>query len=287
MSLTELPQRLMPEAADYVIRCLTELGASPRPSSRLWAMHRVFFDGTGNVRPMIDKTDPEFEVALESYRDVLQLAFILDTVDDAAFLEDHLKRVVYDSTLPQQDKTQSVGRNVQVELYVYAICIRAGLTPARLDEPDVQCSLNDQRFGLAVKRIKSLQKLEERVRKAAEQIERCKLPGVIVLDTTIALNPKNSRIWEVNDSLEFGAAYKLAFRSFIDSVATNLSAWVRGRGVRGIIFQDSVIHLCQRSRWSVAGLNFAFSTSLNNQRRRREFENFWHAYRRGLPHLAD
>jgi hypothetical protein len=250
-------------------------------------MWRVFFDENSKIRPMIPKDDPEFQVALESYRDVSQLAFVLDTVTDPMMLTSHLRRLVDDSVLPQQDKKESVGRNAQTELYAYAICQRAGLTPATLEEPDVQCTFNSQQFGLAVKRIKSIQKLQSRVRKAAEQIEKSRFPGVVILDTTIALNPENTRIWQVIDSDQFGPVYRAGFRLFIDSVADDLVDWVRGTGVRGIVFHDSVIHLCTDSRWSVAGMNFGFNASRHNQRRRREFDAFWAAYRRGLPHLAD
>uniref|UniRef100_E1T674 Uncharacterized protein n=1 Tax=Burkholderia sp. (strain CCGE1003) TaxID=640512 RepID=E1T674_BURSG len=76
----------------------------------------------------------------------------------------------------------SKGRDTLAEYYASARFKAAGCF-VRREEPDIMCSFRGEEFGLAVKRFKP-DNLERHVRKARDQIEKTKRPGVIVLDIT-------------------------------------------------------------------------------------------------------
>lgn len=99
-----------------------------------------------------------------------------------------------DSVLPQQDRENSPGRDAQFELYLAAICQNAGLLPVDYEEPDVTCTVEGTKFGIAAKRLKRLSQIKNRIRKAADQIKNANLPGIIALDLSFARNQGNRPI---------------------------------------------------------------------------------------------
>jgi hypothetical protein len=50
-----------------------------------------------------------------------------------------VKKLLQDAALPQDNNSNTPGRDTQFELYVAAICLRAGLLPVFYDEPDIVC----------------------------------------------------------------------------------------------------------------------------------------------------
>jgi len=107
-----------------------------------------------------------------------------------------LRRLVGDKVLPQDDPDQSPGRDAQCELFVAALCLKAGLKPVFNESPDVRCEMHNQIFGVAVKRIKAQperfdRRFEQRMRQAARQIANSGLPGIIAADISQSLNPTN------------------------------------------------------------------------------------------------
>ena len=139
-------------------------------------------------------------------RDLNQLAFIFDVMPQAELcnLVEKFRLVLNDPVMPQ-DAVRSTGRETQSELYTAAICWNAELLPVTIEEPDVQCSCDGTTFGLAVKRLKkNVDRLQDRIKEAAEQIERAAQPGVAVIDSSLVLNPDNERMWSQIDDAEFG-----------------------------------------------------------------------------------
>jgi hypothetical protein len=78
------------------------------------------------------------------------------------------------------------SRDTMMELVVAAAAHRGGLE-VHLDEPDVRIVHEGRSYGVAAKRIRSLKKLGERVRKGANQVQRAGLNGFVAVDLTVAL----------------------------------------------------------------------------------------------------
>jgi len=78
------------------------------------------------------------------------------------------------------------SRDTMVELVV-ASCAHRGGNEVHLEEPDVCLVHEGQRYGVAAKRIRSLDRLQERTREGANQVQRSQSNGFVVIDLTIAL----------------------------------------------------------------------------------------------------
>ncbi len=289
MSVESWQRRNRGEACEFVIKKLEGFGLRVDASSRLGTLRRLFFEKDGTPRGIIPRDDADFEFALEGQRDLNQLSFAFDVLPND-FLRAHTSRLrllLKDPSLPQDASKSSCGRDTQAELYAAAICWRAGLSPVTLDEPDVRCTHRDMTFGLAVKRLKKNQnRLQDRVKDAASQIQRSKLPGLVVLDTSLVGNPANNRLWQPVPQEVFGASYKLAMDSFFVRYVDSFRDWVRGKGVRGIVVMDSQIRLAMDGQWEHCGMNAGILTEVYNMRRRKEFESLWSAMQRGIPNLV-
>lgn len=276
--------RTRAENAAFVIESLNELGLKPDSGSRLMRMHRLLT----SEKAVIEPSHPDFETALEAERDLQILSFVFDQAaaknHDAKF-QRLVKSTLKDSVLPQEDRHNSQGRDAQFELFVAAICQRAGLAPVLREEPDVTCVVDGTRFGIAAKRIKNVDNLPARIQDAADQIEKARLPGIIALDTCIALNRENERITAPIPEPVFGEHYLQALKQFARKFHDRIQEWVRGKGVRGIVLHDQQVRLGDDGQWSLQGMSVWISTARENQRRNREFSAFRRAYGKGLPNL--
>ena len=274
------------ENAEHVISSLKALGLKPHPSCRLMKMCRVLTEPLEVVSP----DDPGFETALEAERDFQILGFVFDQVnedsDDPEFLR-LVRNTLKDSILPQDDREGSKGRDAQFELLVAAICQSAGMLPVSREEPDVICHIEDTKYGIAAKRIKNVAKLEQNVRKAAKQIQGVGVRGFIALDTSVALNRENERITTPIPDKQFGLLYRDALNEFIHQYHDRIQQWVRGKGVRGILFHDHQVRFCEDGVWSLVGMTMKLNTARHNQCRNREFHAFASRYEKGLPNLQE
>ncbi len=282
-------RRTRKQATEFVIDSLIQLGLRPNPTSRLMQMYRVMTDHTipdDFVRP----DHPKFQTAVESVRDITLLQFVFDNAGPLLQSDEfrrRLRTVLKDSELPQQDGEQTQGRDAQSELFVAALCQSSGLIPVTLAEPDVRCVVSGTEFGIAVKRIKNLARLVHRIREAATQIDGAKLPGIIALDTTIALNQGNGRIGDAISDQEFKETTRQGFLAFGRLFEPQIQEAIRGRGVRGLIFHDHQLRFRREQDWWLESMNFWIPTAGHNARRVREFNRFYNRYLSGLPHLED
>ena len=247
-------------------------------------MHRVLTRANGIISP----EDHEFETALEAERDFQVLSFVFDQAE-AHSTDIEFKRLgknaLKDSLLQHEDRAQSKGRNAQFELFVAAICQSAGLLPVSREEPDVTCHVDAIKFGIAAKRVKKVTRLEKHVRKAADQIKKARLPGIIAIDTCVALNRNNERITAQIPEEQFGAFYKQALNYFIDDFHDNIQDWVRGKGVRGLVIHDQQVRFQPNEEWSLVGMTMFINTACENHRHNREFDMFQEQYATGLPNV--
>jgi hypothetical protein len=152
----------------------------------------------------IPANHPDYEIAIEAERDMQLLGFAFDqfaVYQRTALYLELLTRIVSDSPLPQHDREHSPGRDAAFELYVGAACQSAQLLPVNFEEPDVTCMLRGIKYAISAKRVKNEKKIARRVREATDQIHKCGLPGIITLETCLALNPHNLRIKHMPDTI--------------------------------------------------------------------------------------
>ncbi len=266
------------ENAKFVIEHIRALSLSPNSQSRLMKMYSVLTNATGIIQP----NDPEFETALEAERDFQILGFVFEQADIHS-TDDEFQRLVKstlnDSPLPQKDRDNSKGRDAQFELFVAAICQNAGMLPIFREEPDVTCHAGDIKFGIAAKRIKNVDRLEKHVRKAAGQIKDTGLPGIIALETCVALNRNNERFIRQIPEEEFGPLYSEAIKRFVGEYDGKFKHWVRGKDVRGIVIHDQLVRFQLNGGWSLQGMTMF----VNPNRCKRDFTKFIKQYETGLP----
>jgi hypothetical protein len=255
----------------------------------------VSVEGYGRVAQMVESLqngyvaphDEHFPMALEAWRDIQILAFVLDYLPGQVqqfMLQDKLRLCMKDTVLPQDSLDRSPGRDTQAELHFAAVCARGGMQPC-LQEPDIVCQVSGKSYGIAVKRLKNADKIEQRFRNAADQIERAQLPGFVALDLTVAFNRDNVPLVTNASARELRAAHRRTCNDFRHQYHDKMKGWIRGREVRGVILVEHRLHFQGGQDWFLETFNGEGSFSSDNQRRQREFDAFVKYYKQGLPNL--
>jgi hypothetical protein len=183
---------------------LVQVGIPAPPSSR-------FIEYRTMLRRFVDigkrKDDPDLDlVALQPELAKLNLAVLhrgMLELEELALILDELpkqipsttwiprvREIFAGTTTPAAD-TKRTPRDKQFELYIAALCIRAGFL-VTLAEPDVVVDTGIAKFGIAAKRPSSSRRIIERLREAAKQIQRSGIDGIIAIDLSLVDNPDDS-----------------------------------------------------------------------------------------------
>jgi hypothetical protein len=270
------------ENAEFVIAALNGFDLKPHPESRLMHMLRVLKD-VQNIPP----EHPDFEMALEAERDLQLLGYVFEQ-DHAKSRHPGLVRALHrladDSVLPQNDRERSSGRDTQFELFVAAICQAAGFLPVDYREPDVTCTVQGIQMAIAAKRIKSESQVKKRIPKAMIQIQESGLSGVIALDTSVALNPRNELITTPIPDEIFAPLYREALHLFLRRYDERIRGWVRDRAVIGIIVHDHQVRFLPDGSPSLCSMTIRFCTA-QDEAAKRLFRCFELPYVDALPNM--
>jgi hypothetical protein len=277
------PSRNMVQLADFVIQTAHSLGIALQPTSRIGQMRKVLLDADGKPR-YVPADAPGFQIALEGLRDLQIIAFILDYLrPDLA--DDHfrvrIKTMLKDAALPQESGADTKGRDTQCELFVEAVCMKAGLQP-KFAEPDIHAFDGSRPVGLAVKRIKSLKSFHQRVEDGIDQIQRSSISGIVVADVTTAMNPENQRVVTPASDIDFGRAMNLHLRSFADPEVETLYKQAKGTRALGMILIYNHVRLLPAGQWSLESMTYGINLVRFNDRRAREFDTFTQRFFSGL-----
>jgi len=279
----QLPRHTRTEAAAYVIAQFQTLGLEP--PSRLVEMHRVLSRGH------IPFKDPDFFTALESLRDLHQLLFIFEQLHihrNNPRFRDVAKHLLNDSVLPQHDQ-DSPGRDHQFELYLAAICQKAGLVPVDYEEPDITCFVEGTKFGIAAKRLKSrhTSQLEKHVRKGAAQLKQQGLPGIVALDLSLSRNQSNRPIISQIQSQMYLMIADAKNRQFREKHGDDIRRWIAGTGVRAVLVIESTLRLRPDRQWWHNGILSWVPTTFDDEQPDALFEAFYDGFLKGVPNLED
>jgi hypothetical protein len=284
IQLPRITPRTRPEISSFVIATIESEGIPVPQSSRLRQMHDLYHSGHGTIEPH----HRDYETALEGERDMQLLAFAFDQlaqVHTSTAYRGLLKRLVHDSILPQKDRENSPGRDAAFEIYVAGVCTAAQLLPVAFEEPDVTCSLDGTKYALAAKRLKNIQNLQKRISKAAEQIDRSGLIGIIVVDLGPAFNPNNHRIRQMPETV-FYSEYEANFKVTWDEHHSRVQEIIARHRVLGIIVHD--YHVRQQERdWQLAGMTFRIPSEACSLEDQRLFSKLSMLYVYGLPNQSD
>ena len=271
------------EQAKYIVERLRDVDLRINPSSRIGRMLQIL------CRPeTIDPDDSDYPIILESIRDMHQLRLIVDTMDAHSESQKFRNAVNFlrkDCALPQDERKDAPGRNYQFQLYVAALCTNAGI-PTQHEEPDVTCVIQDTIFGIAAKRLKTIEALESNVRKAADQISRAGMPGIIALDLTLAQNPTNRRITSPLESQLYVPLSHAKSNDLFDKNGESIRQLVAGKGVLAVWTYESTLRWKEDRSWSHDCSSVWFGTT-KDETEDRLLDQFRARFLSGVPNLND
>lgn len=165
---------------------------------------------------------------------------------------------------PANEQQKSRARDLEFELFVAAICRRAGLAVS-LREPDIVVDFADSEWAIAAKRLSSPKLAGANVSKAARQIRDSGHHGFVFLDVTRILEPKYEFVthWRSVEAVIGG--HLLAF---VRDYAQALQKADNGV-VRGVVLRAAFPHMSQGLRlgtsehWWAVGLRSLDGSELN------------------------
>jgi hypothetical protein len=241
------------------------------------------------TRTFIASNHPDFQIAIEAERDMQLLGFAFDQFAECERTTSYvnlLKKIVSDSPLPQHDREHSPGRDAAFELYVGAACQSAQFSPVNFEEPDVTCMWEGTKYAIPAKRIKNEKKIVRRVREATDQIRKCGLPGIIALETCLALNPDNLRIMHMPDTV-FWSEYFENLKFSWSQLQKKVQEIISRDNVLGIILHDYQIREQSNNQIALAGMTMRVPALHRTATEQRRFETLSTLYTYALPNQDD
>jgi hypothetical protein len=217
-------------------------------------------------------------------RDFHELEFFFDQIasdPDKSKYQDMVAKLLDDSVLPQKDRMQSPGRNAQAEAFVFAVCQSADMRPS-FGEPDVVCEIDQQRLGIAVKRLKTPAQFEKRLKEAAEQIQRSGLLGVISVEVTLAVNPKNHSIITPEGDGGIGQWWSEKMRDTVTHLNDGVWSSVGAKGVLGVFLHE---HCPVNTNGHYVLQSMTYGRETASDDKRRLWSQFQTRFINGLPNL--
>jgi hypothetical protein len=227
----------------FELECMgVKLADKPRIPLMVEALRR------GRLKP----DDSQYPIAVRSIIDLHQIGYSLSALKDVVprkALIEKLKHVVNDAALTEDDTQNTIGRDTQLELYLAAICQNAGMNPVELAEPDVICSLGQKKLGVSAKRLKKESQAHARVSKAMEQISSTQMPGIVILDMTMA--------WMIGTHAECSLARSQTFElvsyekasAFFEANAASLMQKAGRTGTIAIGILDNMLAVTSYGAW--------------------------------------
>jgi len=276
--------RSLSEAAKYVLERFKHYGIDVPASSRFMRMHSALCNDDGSSRGYISEDDSLFETAREALRDISQLEFFFDQIKhdpEKGKYAPIIKRIIRDSVLPQDNMKNSYGRDAQAEAFGFAVCRNAGMNPV-FEEPDVTCTTDKQRTGIAVKRIKSRSQLEKRLKEAAKQIQKTSLPGIVSVEVTLAVNPKNLTIVTNQDEGRVRRWWEDKQRKTVEDWDPRLRQTLGSKGVLGVFLHE---HCPVRLNGNYVFRSMTYGIETASNSKRVLWAEFWKEFVQGLPDL--
>lgn len=172
-------------AAESLRHFMDGEGIRISPSSRL-ALYGRAISQPNECHPRNASVLRQALLEIDDFRLIVQELSSSDQTGWRGFIQQLLAGKV----LPEEENAGSFARNKQFELLTAALLRRAGFN-AVLREPDICVTSTQPPFSIAVKRPLSRKNFRHLVRDAQKQIARALLPGVLAIDVSRLINPRN------------------------------------------------------------------------------------------------
>lgn len=244
----------------------------------------MFFDAEGRPIRHVAADDSEFRTALEALRDFELLLPILATVDRIEGGHALLEGVLRDDPLPHAGN-QSPGRDAQTELLVASTCALGGMDPVSIEEPDVKAVTEGQPWRIAVKRVKSQRRIDDNLRRAADQTGRWEDPGVVFLDVSLAFDPDDQQVTRPMPREEFHHLLGEGLRRGIQRIERRVFERARAKGVGVVYFYFSCLRLDPESGWELGSIHMDVDTAVDDATRAAYWQ-FRAAFSAGIERLG-
>ena len=186
---------------------------------------------------------------VQSLKDVQEYWLIVEVLGERLLNEpfrEVLVRSFRDSALPKDSSSHTPGRDAQFELFIAAIAARASLSVERVsdDGADWIVSTKVEKWSIEAKRITSLNRLEDAVRKAASQVGSSEeVGGAMVIDISVAVNPTHEPVRRHVPADELRRIIGWRGKQFRAQELGRLSNWIGATraGIGLLILHDHVI----------------------------------------------
>lgn len=189
---------------------------------------------------------------------------------------DKLSFLISGKELPESDLDYT-ARNYQFELYIAGLIKKSGLEPL-YKEPDIQINQDGRKFGIAIKRSNSFNKLDENLKKGRKQIVKTGVPGIIFVDVTRISNPANYIAYanSVNDVTKdlirfldlfyeknYSSMKNIISHDMVFGIALYASCLCNINGAFGHTSRITIKSLCSETSPYISDLSY-FANSLRN-----------------------
>jgi hypothetical protein len=249
------------DRAEALIKFLESKGIRVNPSSRLAQYVRQL----GAAMKSDGVTVPKgldlaiWHRCLIEVDDLDLVARSLSAPPEVKGWKETLKKALGGGVVRTDEIKHSPARDVQFELII-ASMLRRAKYEVELEEPDVVVTSETPNIGVAAKRPRSFNNLDEMIGKADDQIKGTGLQGIVALDLSIIAAPKDEHI----TTRDFRAAFdhvKNVANSFIQKSGDRVISLVDTSRTFGLIahvavpiFDVETPRLAYARRWAVSNL---------------------------------
>lgn len=177
----------------------------------------VFFANSEPVNYQVAQDEVKY-----AFTDFVQMKAIVENYTHLRKLPRNLQTAFFKDPLTPNGSF-SQGRNFLFEHYIGARFSAAGCE-VRQAEPDFICKRDEQRFGVAAKKLK-IGNLEPRISKAKKQIMGSGLPGIIVLDLSEDLLDSSVLFYQNNYDEYIGNIHRSMQEKFYSILRRQWERW--------------------------------------------------------------
>jgi hypothetical protein len=212
-----------------------QLGMATIPSSRINSYRAAFESlklcAKENRRPVQSLAELVLHTTVE-FAQLKTIAKAAAASPRRAAWDGQLRKLVSGMSIPTPESKHSPAHDFQFESYLAAVSELSGYD-VRFAEPDVVVQGDGHDFGIAAKRPRSKRRIEKNCRKAANQITRSGLPGLVALDVSFVLYP--NQCVNTNDLAGALVFAQAASNKFVAEHYQTMRDACRDDGVLGVL----------------------------------------------------
>lgn len=260
-------------------------------TNRIGSMCRIVQECAGTEIAPEDARHPALVQALKDVQEYWFAVSVLgEQLNEPPFLS-KLIRSGSDTLLASDSTADTAGRDAQFEVFVGAVLARAG---CRLEEftpesADWKAITPASTYSVETKRIKDVDRFEQRVRKAGNQVRKSGIGGVVVIDVSVAVGSGTSTLEKCISEEKLFKAMQRRGEAFFAEYNGQIREWVAGKPVGVVVIHDHVIRPAGVKGngvfvpWGLYPSWDAFQLVPDDRDQRKRYEEFWSLFATALP----